>query len=137
MHRFQSRSTITRIRFAALLLCLRWLLLPVVLGLLGYALVMHNRELTFYALAGGAAIIVLGIVQWVLAQRTRCPLCMTPVLAAKHCAKHRRARTVLGSYRLRVALAVIFRGSFSCPYCNEPSVMEVRVRASDVRGRRC
>ena len=28
--------------------------------------------------------------------------------------------------RLRVALAVLFTNSFRCPYCNEPSVLEVR-----------
>ena len=29
---------------------------------------------------------------------------------------------------LRVALAILFKGSFRCPYCNEPTAMEVRDR---------
>jgi hypothetical protein len=53
---------------------------------------------------------------------------MTPVLAKKRCAKHRRARTFLGSHRLRVAMAVIFTKSFRCPYCHESTALEVRER---------
>ena len=51
---------------------------------------------------------------------------MTPVLAKKDCTKHRHARTFLGSHRLRVALAILFRNSFRCPYCNESTILEVR-----------
>ena len=61
-----------------------------------------------------------------LAAKTRCPLCLTPVLATKGCSKHRNARTLLGSHRLRVAMSVLFKGRFYCPYCHEPSVLEVR-----------
>lgn len=128
MHRFQSRSTIVRFKFASLLLCLKWLLAPVAIGLLVYSIIKHDMDLTWVAIGLGGATIFALILQWILASRTRCPLCLTPVLATKGCSKHRHAKTVLGSYRLRVSLAVLFKGSFRCPYCNEPSVMEVRDR---------
>ena len=32
----------------------------------------------------------------------------------------------MGSHRLRVALRILFRGSFVCPYCNEPTSIEAR-----------
>lgn len=71
------------------------------------------------------------LLQWMVAQQTNCPLCITPVLASKACAKNRHARKVLGSHRLRVALAILFRNSFRCPYCNEPTALEVRNRLHD------
>lgn len=133
MHRFQSQSTITRFRVAAILICLQVLLVPAVIGLLGYALFFNDQALVFDALIAAGGVILLIIVKWIVAMRTRCPLCMTPVLATKGCSKHRRAKTVLGSYRLRVALAVLFRGAFFCPYCNEPSMMETRSRRDSLR----
>jgi len=129
MHRFQSKSTITRFRCAALLICARCLLVPSVVAVLVDALVRNDQPQILLAMGMVGVTVVMGVLQWVLASRTRCPLCMTPVLATKGCAKHRNARKILGSHRLRVALGVLFRGSFTCPYCHEPSVMEVRRRA--------
>ena len=135
MHRFQSQSTITRFRLASFLLCLKLLLIPGILGLLAYSIIESNHELTYIALGAGGGTLMLTILQFLLAARARCPLCMTPVLGGKGCSKHRNARTFLGSYRLRVALAVIFKGSFKCPYCHEPSVLELRSRHGQARGR--
>jgi hypothetical protein len=135
MHRFQSQSTITRFRLASFLLCLKLLLIPGILGLLAYSIVESDHKLTYIALGAAGGTLMLAVLQFLLAGRARCPLCMTPVLASKGCSKHRNARTFFGSYRLRVALAVLFKGSFKCPYCNEPSVMEIRVRHGQARGR--
>src|SRR6478609_5386917 len=128
MHRFQSQSTITRFRFSAVLICLKYLLIPATVGTLVYSLATNNQRLTYIAIAMGAGTLLMTGLQWARAARTPCPLCMTPVLANKRCSKHRNAKTVLGSHRLRVALAIIFRGSFMCPYCHEPSAMQVRNR---------
>ncbi len=128
MHRFQSKAPILRLKFAAFLFCVAWLLIPAVGCLIIYSLILHDKELTVIAAGLGAVTIGIAITQCVVAARTRCPLCMTPVLARKSCSKHRNARTFLGSYRLRVALGVLFRDSFLCPYCHEPSALEVRTR---------
>jgi hypothetical protein len=71
---------------------------------------------------------VAALIQRVLSDRARCPLCMTPPLVHKTCQRNRHARTFLGSYRLRVALSVLFRKHFTCPYCGEPTKCEVRRR---------
>lgn len=128
MHRFQSQATINRFRVAALLICLKWLAVPAAAVWLVYGLAMNDHRLIYIALGIIGGIVVLTLTEWIVAARTRCPLCMTPVLGSKRCAKHRHARTVLGSYRLRVALAVIFRGTFRCPYCHEPSMLKIRER---------
>lgn len=126
MHRFQSKSSIQRLRFSALLTCMICLLPPLTLGVLIYSIIKTDRPLTFLAMGLGGAMIVIGLIQSVVATRTHCPLCMTPVLAKKECAKHRNARTFLGSHRLRVALAILFKASFVCPYCHEPSILKLR-----------
>jgi hypothetical protein len=51
------------------------------------------------------------------------------------CAKHRKARRLLGSYPLRVAIAILFTAQFRRPYCNEPTAMDVRERIRDPRSR--
>ncbi len=128
MHRFHSNSVIFRFKLASFLLCLKYILAPASLGVLGYSLVMgeHRLVLVGYGLAVLAIVSIL--IQWIAGSRARCPLCMTPVLVKKECSKHRHSKPLLGSYRLPVALGILFRGKFICPYCHEPSVMEVRQR---------
>ncbi len=126
MHRFHSKSAILRFRFAAVLLCLQCLLVPLAAGILIHAIIQADRQRTFIAIGLGVLAFLMIILQWLIAARARCPLCMTPVLTTKDCAKHRNARTFLGSHRLRVALAILFKASFLCPYCHESSAMEVR-----------
>jgi cytochrome bd-type quinol oxidase subunit 1 len=128
MHRFQSKSVIRRFKLAAYLLCLKCIMCPVAAAILIYSLVKNDRDLTIISIGLIGLTLIVIILQWLVSERTRCPLCMTPVLASKACAKHRKARPFLGSYRLRVALGILFRDSFFCPYCHEPTAMEVRTR---------
>lgn len=126
MHRLRSRTAIFRLRLAALLTGAKCLLVPIGISLLIYSIIRHDDQLTLIALGVIVVSAVAAVLQWILAARTSCPLCMTPVLAHKGCTKHRNSRSFLGSYRLRVALAILFTNSFRCPYCNEPTVLEVR-----------
>ena len=129
MHRLRSKSALTRFRISSVLLCLKLILFPVVVGLLIYSLTLGNHALTKVALILFGVAVLLSILQWITAARTTCPLCMTPVLARKECARHRKARSFLGNFRLRVALAILFRNKFRCPYCNEITEMQVRDRS--------
>ena len=131
MHRFSSQSAIVRLKLASLLLFLKYGCGVSAGGVLIYSLVESDTQLTWIAIGGGVLTLVVVVLQWSCAAKTRCPLCLTPVLATKGCSKHRNARPFLGSYRLRVALGVLFKGRFYCPYCNEPSALEVRQRRGD------
>ncbi|MEO8616724.1 MAG: hypothetical protein ABI600_16385, partial [Luteolibacter sp.] len=126
MHRLGSQSIVYRFRIAALLLCSRCILALACVFLLVYSIYIGNRELTLIGIGLGVLTTLIIIIQWLVSARARCPLCLTPVLANKHCAKHRNARKFLGSHRLRVALAVLLKGSFICPYCHEPTSVEAR-----------
>ncbi len=128
MHRLPSYSAIYRLRIAALLLCAKCVLVPVTAGVIVYSLIVHDSGLAMIGLGFAVLTMLLVVYQWLVSSRTNCPLCMTPVLAAKECATHHHARTAFGSHRLRVALAIIFKNSFRCPYCHEPTVLAVRER---------
>ena len=126
MHRCRSKTAIHRLRFTAFLFLAKCLLIPFSAGLLMYAVGIGDHELIYISAGTTLLTVLIAILQWTLAARTHCPLCMTAVLAKRGCAKHRNARRVAGSHRLRVSAAVLFTNSFRCPYCNEPSVLEVR-----------
>ncbi len=130
MHRLPTSSSVHRFRLVAFLYCLRYLLIVGCIGTILYALVMDERELIILGIALGVVTIFSCLLQLMFAGRTRCPLCMTPVLARVGCSKNRKARPLLGSYHLRVALSTISKGYFTCQYCNESTSIEVRTRRS-------
>jgi len=136
MHHPRSISAARRLRIASLLLLANRLLIPAASGLLLVSLITHDQLL----MTCGAILVVVGLVlivaQWIAASHAGCPLCRTPVLAPMACMKHRKARRLLGSYQLRVALGIMFTERFRCPYCNEATAMDVRetLRSSRPRG---
>jgi hypothetical protein len=128
MHRLPSHAALVRFRLSAWLFLLGVVLLVAGTSYLVYALVIGDNRQIIIASAIFATGVLSIIMQWFTSARARCPLCLTPSMAKKNCSKNRNARRLLGSYRLRVATSIIFNGHFRCPYCNEPTVLEVRKR---------
>jgi hypothetical protein len=128
MHRLPSDSAVRRIRLAALLLAGKCPVTAAGAGVLAYSITINDRNL---AVIGAGLFLLTGLMvllQWLIAVRANCPLCMTPVLGNKKCAKHRSARTFFGSHRLRVALMVLCLNRFRCPYCGESCEVKARTR---------
>lgn len=128
MHRLPSQSAVVRFRVTAYLLVIATLLIFGSLAFLGYSLFLNQRDHLILASSLIGAGVIIMIIHWISAARARCPLCLTPSLAKKSCSKNRGAQRFLGSYRLKVATSIILTNSFRCPYCNEPTVLEVRQR---------
>lgn len=128
MHRFPSSSTILRVRIASLLVCARCTLVPLTMGGLAYGLILQDKRVATWALILLPIALVATLLQIIVAARTNCPLCLTPILGEKSCNKHKKAFRLCGSYKLPVALSALFRNNLRCPYCNEPSVLKVRPR---------
>lgn len=128
MHRLPSSYTLRRFRVASLLVIVMFLMIPVVLGsvLCGVQLV-ENQWFIIAGIACGVGILC-SIVNLILSGRVRCPLCIVPPLQNRKCSRHKSARKLLGSHSLRVAYSIMFTGMFKCPYCGEPTAMEVRQR---------
>ncbi|GAA5130258.1 hypothetical protein JIN84_04455 [Luteolibacter yonseiensis] len=128
MHRLPSQHAVTRFKVASWLIVLLFLLLLATSGLLVHSLVTADRELASLALGLMGGTVAVGITQWAVAIRARCPLCHAKSIARNGCSKHRNARALLGSYRLRVALSIIFQNKFRCPYCGESTAAKARGR---------
>lgn len=128
MHRLPSKSAIHRFRLAAALQCLKCILAPAAGGVFIYSSIRNDRDLGMMAAAMFVLTVLAMALQWAVATRTNCPLCVSPVLATSRCAKSRHAGRLFGSRRLYVAVSILFRNSFRCPYCNEPTALEVRQR---------
>ncbi len=107
---------------------LTFLLIPVFLGLLVAALVMGRNDWLAYAGIALAGCLICGLLNFMMSGRLRCPLCMVPPLLNRRCSRHRTAKKLFGSHKLRVAHSIIFKDSFRCPYCGEPTAMAVRER---------
>lgn len=129
-------TVVMRFRFAAFLLVGNCLFAAIAAGLLIHSVMSDNRGMTLIGSGLAILVLILIVVQWIAATGAGCPLCRTPVLAPKRCMKHRKARTLLGSHRLRVAAAILFKNSFRCPYCNEPTGMDLRGTMDRSRSRR-
>ena len=132
MHRLKSKLTIYRFRFAALLFCAKHILFPVTCVIMAWAIMMRDHRIARLGLLSISLMVLVVILQWIVAARASCPLCMTAVLARKHCRTHRHARTLLGSYRLRVALSIVFKNTFCCQYCCESTALEVRQKSHEI-----
>ena len=123
MHHLRSISAVVNFRLAALLWFAICLLPLVAAGLLFRSMVTSSSSVAMTGSGFMILCLVLVIPQQIAGSRTGCPLCWVPVLASKGCAKHRNARKFLGSHRLRVSLAILFKNRFRCPYCNESTAM--------------
>lgn len=129
MHRLPSELTLRRFKITSFLVFFVWFCVPVVLGLLflGFYTAQHHW-LAWAAGVAGFGILCM-IICFFLSGRVKCPLCMMPPLQNRRCSRHRTSETWLGSYKLKVAQSILFKGSFRCPYCGEPTAMEVRQRS--------
>ncbi len=121
-----NQNAVRRFRFSALLLLSKWVFMMGSLGIFGYATLAERRDLTLLALGLLNLSLLVSIAHWIMATRARCPLCFVPSFSHQMCSKSSKARHCLGSYRLHVSLAVIFRGCFHCPYCGEPIGVKLR-----------
>lgn len=127
MHRLASQQAVNRFRLAAFLVLFKCALIPLAVVYLSVTILFGYPQV-LVALCIAGLILPVSVCKWILTRRTRCPLCMVPPMARNGCSRHRQARTLLGSYPLRVAGYIVLRGYFRCPYCNEPTAIEVRQR---------
>ena len=115
------------------------LLFNVLLGVTALGGVIYSTynyyESWLYASLGLVGLWVLSLVVfYIKGSELRCSLCMTQLWSGKKCQKHRNAKALLGSYRLAVALSVIFKNQYRCPYCGEPFSAK-KIRGAQRRGR--
>lgn len=126
MHCLPNQSTVKRFRLAALLILLKWLLIMGSLLLFGYALLVDRRDLSYLAISLFGLAGIVTIFHLIVGARTRCPLCLVPSFSHLRQSKSTKANHFLGSYRIFVALGVMFKDCFHCPYCAENIAIQIR-----------
>jgi hypothetical protein len=119
MHKLPNKSSIIRFRVAAALICLRTLLIIATVTVYAWAFATHDRQLAMIGLWLAGAVVLLFLIRQAIAESCKCPLCRVAVLSPKGCSKNTKAKSFIGSYRLRVALQILIKNCFRCPYCNE------------------
>lgn len=128
MHQFRSNSPVFWIRISALSFFL-WVISAVVLaGLTGYAVWHSSHEMMLMVLTGIGVFVLTWLLYMLAASLCKCPLCRSGPMSSKRCVRHRNARRLFGSYRMRVAAGVLFTNHFRCPYCGEPTRCQVKKR---------
>lgn len=128
MHHLRSTRAIFHFRASALLLLAKALAGITGVGFLGVSVFNHDPMFSRVGAGFLALGVVLAFLQWLAASSARCPLCLTQVLARKGCAKHRKARRILGSHRLPVVVRILTKERFCCPYCHEMTELSLRRR---------
>jgi predicted LPLAT superfamily acyltransferase len=108
------------------MLCIKRLAIAVAIVILLVSAFVGDPRLSIAGIALLGATLLFTLIQWMFASAAKCPLCMMPVLSRRGCSRHRHAKSLLGSQRLRVALSILLKGSFRCPYCNEPTVLRLK-----------
>ena len=128
MHRLPSKTVLRRFRIASAVVILMWISVPIAIGLLIYGILSGEHIWLVYAAISVGVGLFGAVFNLILSGPVRCPLCMVPPLLNRSCSKHRTALKLFGSHKLRVANSILFKGNFRCPYCGEPTAMEVRER---------
>lgn len=123
MHKLPNKSMVMRYRLVAILICLKWLLVFSLIGIFAYSFFIKDRELMIIGIKLAAVAGIVFLVRVLYAPTCKCPLCKVPLLSGQSCSRNMKAKTFLGSYRLRVALDILLLNKFRCPYCNEPTEM--------------
>lgn len=126
MHHPRHAHTIRSLRITAFLLCLKRLVIAGAAMAFAFSFVTNDRQPGILGLGLAGIAVLIALMQWIAASGARCSLCMMPVLSRKGCSRHRHAKSLLGSQRLRVALSILLKGSFRCPYCNEPTILRLK-----------
>jgi len=130
-----SRFAVLRYKLSAWGWILLSLLIPCAMAMACYTMFVMERAPAGIALKLIGVAALLFLVHWVLSLRARCPRCLTGSFTRRSCSRHGSARSLLGSHRLRVAVSVVFRNHFQCPYCGELTAMKARTAQSSRRRR--
>ena len=120
MHRQFSHSTIWSLRLGSLHFIANIFFLISGTFLLTLGVITHTDN---YALFGflGLTVGVLSVMFFKLcSSATTCPVCVSRIWANTGCRKHQQSKKYMGlSYRLRIAVKILTRQPYRCPYCAE------------------
>jgi hypothetical protein len=119
MHLYRQKRNVLSVVITSVLTLLLFILPVVALFLFGWGLLDFQVDKIMTGVWVMGAWCCNALLHWIFASQSRCPLCRVPVMGVAGCQKHRRAKTILKSYRLAAACSVLLRRRYVCPFCNE------------------
>lgn len=135
MQLLPSRKTVLTYKLTALAWMLLLVLVPCAVGMGFYTMFVMDRATAALALQIIGLALLVFVLHWLFSLRALCPRCLAGSFSRRSCSRHGSSRGLLGSHRLRVAVSVIFRNQFQCPYCGEYTAVKAR-SARSIRRRR-
>lgn len=124
MHQVRNEYRAKSLYRSSCLLILLWLLTPAIFGAAGYAYLEKN-QISLIILAGTVGLYLLTYLSFTISSSNcQCQLCQAKTMRSLKCTRNKKAKKTLGSYRLNMALSIVFRGHFLCQYCGEPFTLE-------------
>ena len=119
MHKLRHHSLAKKLHLNSLLLIAGVGFLISLLGLLIATVITQNMSLAIGAGVALVGIMFLALLNFMIGARCRCQLCQSPMMAPRKCSRHRKAKRLFRSYRLKLATSFLFSESFTCPFCGE------------------
>lgn len=119
MHLYRQKRNVISVIFTSLLTVLLFILPLMAVACIVWGLLAFQGDKMMAGVWIIGAWCMIALVHWILAAQSRCPLCRVPVMGGAACQKHRRAKTLMKSYRLATACSVLLRRRYVCPFCNE------------------
>lgn len=120
MHQHRCKRTLLDLKIGALHFLVNLCLILVAAGLVIYGVLNYDETILYAGIGTGVLWLISSLIFAAKASTVRCPLCMVATFSHKRCQKHRSAKPLLGSRRLRLSLSILFRGHYRCMYCGEP-----------------
>ena len=119
MHHIQKKFRARSYRRASYLFIAASLSLLTTVGFVAYAFFYSSQDnfMIISILIGATAF--FWVLSMIASGNCRCQLCQTSNMRSLKCSRHKNAKRLLGSYRLRVSTSIFFTNSFRCPYCGE------------------
>lgn len=119
MHYIKSKSRANAFRLASSVFTCAYLSLFVTAGATIYVVTKNSENhLLFYGIVLGSTLL-LWTLAIIISGTCRCQLCQASTMRSLKCSHHSKAKRLLRSYRLRIAIDILLKGHFRCSYCGE------------------
>jgi hypothetical protein len=120
MHRQFSQSTIWSLRLGSLHFIANIFAIILGMALLFMGTIASSDIYTLTGFVSLAAGILSILLFKICSSAVTCPICVSRIWANTGCRKHKKSKKSLGlSYRLNIALKILTRQPYRCPYCAE------------------
>ena len=119
MHYVKSSARANAFRRASIILIFAALSIVIAVGAIVNTLIQKTEESLWLLGISIISALAFSILALIVSGTCRCQLCQASTMRSLKCTHHKNAQKLAGSYRLRIAVSVLAKGSYRCSYCGE------------------